>query len=168
VIRSDTRHPDRRRADFALLGAPAGADEAAIRRAFLDAVKAARPDQGGDPERYREIIAAYNRLQSAPTPPEDLHIRLEVKINAELARTGGHKLITLPDGRRLRVKIPSGIDDKDILRLSRQGLNAPGRWGDVYLTLRVAERARVVPPRPEPIAPNTERLLRRFQESWAA
>ena len=138
-----------------------------MRRAFLDAVKAARPDQGGDPERYREVIAAYRRLQGGGGT-EDLDVRLEVKINAELARTGGHKLITLPDGRRLRVKVPTGMDDGDILRLSRQGLNAPGRWGDVYLTLRVAEPARVVPPRPPVVELNTERLLRRFQESWAA
>jgi hypothetical protein len=59
------------------------------------------------------------------------------------------------------------MDDGDILRLSRQGLNAPGRWGDVYLTLRVAEPVRVVPPRPPVAPPNTERLLRRFQDSWA-
>lgn len=168
MIRSRTRTRDHARADFALLGAPAGADEAAVRRAFLDAVKAARPDQGGDPERYREVIAAYRRLQGGGGGTEDLDVRLEVKINAELARTGGHKLITLPDGRRLRVKVPAGLDDGDILRLSRQGLNAPGRWGDVYLTLRVAEPARVVPPRRPVVELNTERLLRRFQESWAA
>jgi hypothetical protein len=167
VIRADSRHPDRRRADFALLGAPAGADEAAVRRAFLDAVKAARPDQGGDPDRYREVIAAWRRLQSSG-PTEDLDVHLDVKINAELARTGGHKLVTLAEGRRLRVKIPPALDDGDILRLPRQGLNAPGRWGDVYLTLRVAEPVRVVPARPEAPLPSAERLLRRFQESWAA
>lgn len=138
-----------------------------MRRAFLDAVKAARPDQGGDPQRYREIIAAYRRLQG-PSGPDDLDVRMEVKISAELARTGGHKLVTLPDGRRLRVKIAPNADEGDILRLSRQGLNAPGRWGDVYLTLRVAEPVRVVPPRPPAAPPSTERLLRRFQDSWAA
>ena len=53
-------------ADFALLGAPAGADEAAVRKAFLQAVKAARPDQGGDPEHYREVIAAWSRLNARP------------------------------------------------------------------------------------------------------
>lgn len=167
MIRSQDRARDRARADFVLLGAPAGADEAAVRRAFLEAVKAARPDQGGDPEHYREVIAAYRRLTGS-APPDDLDVRLEIKINAELARAGGHKLVPLPDGRRLRVKIAPGMDDGDILRLSRQGLNAPGRWGDVYLTLRVAEPVRVVPPRPPAAPPSTERLLRRFQDSWAA
>jgi DnaJ-class molecular chaperone len=161
------RTPKPVRSDFTLLGVAAGAGAEAVRRAFLDAVKAARPDQGGDPERYREIIAAYRRLQP-PTGLDDLDVRLEVRISAELARTGGHKLVSLPDGRRLRVKIPSASDQGDILRLSRQGLNAPGRWGDVYLTLAVAEPVRVVPPRPPEVRPSTERLLRRFQESWAA
>ena len=163
VIRSDA--PDR--SDFALLGVAAGADAEAVRRAFLEAVKAARPDRGGDPGRYREVIAAYRRLR-APSEPQDLDVRLEVKISAELARTGGHKLVSLPDGRRLRVKIPAGIDGGDMLRLNRQGLNAPGRWGDVYLTMAVAEPVRVVPARPPEILPSTERLLRRFQERWAA
>lgn len=166
VIRSQDRAYDRARADFVLLGAPAGADQAAVRRAFLDAVKAARPDQGGDPERYREVIAAYRRLNG--TTSVDLDVRLDVKINAELARTGGHKLVTLPDGRRLRVKIPARLEDGDVLRLARQGLNGPGRWGDVYLTLRVAEPVRVVPPRPPAATPSTEHLLRRFQDAWAA
>ena len=161
------RPPNPPRSDFALLGVQAGADAEAVRRAFLDAVKAARPDQGGDPERYREVIAAYRRLRESGEP-EDLNIRLEVRISAELARTGGHKLVSLPDGRRLRVKIPAQVDGGDILRLSRQGLNAPGRWGDVYLTLSVAEPVRVVPPRPPEILPSTERLLRRFQDRWAA
>lgn len=155
------------RSDFALLGAPAGADADAVRRAFLQAVKAARPDQGGDPELYREIIAAYRRL-CGPQAAEDLDVRLAVKITAELARTGGHKLVSLPDGRRLRVKIPPRADHGDILRLSRQGLNAPGRWGDVYLTLAVAEPVRVVPPTPPPLQPSTEGLLRKFQDRWAA
>ena len=70
--------------------------------------------------------------------------------------------------RTLDLPFPASLDDGDILRLSRQGLNAPGRWGDVYVTLRVAEPVRVVPPRPPAAPPSTERLLRRFQESWAA
>jgi hypothetical protein len=167
VIRFPDRTKNRARADFVLLGAPAGADEAAVRRAFLQAVKSARPDQGGDPEQFREVIAAYRRLTDS-APAEDLNVRLEVRINAELARAGGHKLVGLPDGRRLRVKIAPGMEDGDILRLSRQGMNAPGRWGDVYLTLRVAEPVRVVPPRPAVAPPSTEHLLRRFQDSWAA
>ena len=157
------------RSDLILLGAPAGADEAAIRRAFLAAVKAARPDQGGDPERYREIIAAYRRLTPA-MGVEDLDVRMDLRISAELARAGGHKLVTLPDGRRLRVKIPSGVAEGRVLRLVRQGMSAPGRWGDVHLTVVLADpvRVRVVPEAPPELQPSTRHKLRRFQDSWAA
>ncbi|MDP8915767.1 MAG: hypothetical protein M3M95_00925 [Pseudomonadota bacterium] len=157
------------RSDLTLLGAPAGADEAAIRRAFLAAVKAARPDQGGDPERYREIIAAYRRLTPAAAA-EDLDFRLELRISAELARAGGHKLVTLPDGRRLRVRIPSGVAQGRVLRLARQGMSAPGRWGDVCLTVVLVDpaRIRVVPEAPPELQPSTRHKLRRFQDSWAA
>ncbi len=157
------------RSDLTLLGAPAGADEAAIRRAFLAAVKAARPDQGGDPERYREIIAAYRRLTPAAAA-EDLDFRLELRISAELGRAGGHKLVTLPDGRRLRVKIPSGVAEGRVLRLPRQGMSAPGRWGDVCLTVVLArpDQVRVVPEAPPELQPSTRHKLRRFQDSWAA
>lgn len=163
------RSPTRAHSDLILLGAPAGADDAAVRRAFLAAVKAARPDQGGDPERYREVIAAYRRLSPAPQTA-DLDIRLELKISAELARTGGHKLVSLPDGRRLRVKIPAGVAEGRVLRLARQGLTAPGRWGDVHLSVTLADpvRVRVVPEAPPELQPSTRHKLRQFQDSWAA
>ena len=164
------RYQNRARSDLILLGAPAGADEAAIRRAFLTAVKAARPDQGGDPERYREVIAAYRRLTPSTSHLEDLDVRLELRISAELARTGGHKLVTLPDGRRLRVKIPPAVEAGRVLRLVRQGQSAPGRWGDVHLTVAIADpvRVRVVPDAPPALEPSTRHKLRRFQDSWAA
>lgn len=156
------------RSDLILLGAPDQADEAAVRRAFLAAVKAARPDQGGDPDQYREVIAAYKRLNAAP-PPDDLDIQMEVKISAELARTGGRKLVTLPDGRRMRIKIPPDVRGGDVLRLSRQGRTAPGRWGDVNLTLAVAPPVRIrAVPAPPRLEPSTRAKLQRFQDSWAA
>ncbi len=166
MIRADHRV----RSDFALLGVPAGADEAALRRAFLAAVKTHRPDHGGDPERYREIIAAYGRLRPRPEETQDLDYRLDVKISAELAKGGGHRIVDLPDGRRVRVRIPKETRMGDMLRLQRQGRSAPGRWGDVYLTIAVAEPAkvRVVPPSPPELQPSTRSKLRRFQDSWAA
>ena len=159
--------------DFALLGVPSGADEAAVRHAFLQAVKAARPDRGGDPQHYREVIAAYRRLRE-PAPQEDLDVRMEIRIGAEQARTGGPKLVQLPTGKTVRVTLPAEIKDGRTLRLKRQGLNAPGRWGDVYLTVavaeplrtvdRVAELDRVV----EIMRPTASVLLRRFAGTWAA
>ena len=150
------------RSDFALLGVAAGADEAALRRAFLEAVKAARPDRGGDPERYREIIAAYRRLEARPEH-EDLDVRIELRLEQGQAREGGQRLVRLPTGRTVRVRVPAGVTTGRTLRLRRQGFSAPGRWGDVYLRIVVAEPA----PAPE-LSPTAADLRRRFAEAWAA
>ena len=150
-------------ADFALLGAPAGADEAAVRKAFLQAVKAARPDQGGDPETYREVIAAWRRLNARPTD-DDLDVTLELELTPEQAKEGGARLVRLPTGRTVKVTLPAGLRSGRSLRLRRQGLSAPGRWGDAYLTIVVAAAEA---PAPEP-RPSASDLLRRFSESWAA
>ena len=160
--------PSRPRSDFALLGVPKGAGEQAVRRAFLNAVKAHRPDQGGDPDQYREVIAAYRRLRGAP-PQHELDVHLDLRVGAELARSGGPKMVTLPTGRTLRVTVPAGVKSGRTLRLQRQGLNAPGRWGDVYLHVVVAEGVRMVPEMmPNDHRPNASALLRRFAASWAA
>jgi DnaJ-class molecular chaperone len=162
--------------DFALLGVPAGADQAAVRHAFLQAVKAARPDRGGDPERYREVIAAYRRLRPSALPDLDVHIDLTVE--ADQARTGGARTVQLPTGRTLRVTLPADLKTGRTLRLRRQGLSAPGRWGDVYLRVIVAEPVRSVEPislaaearerAAEMLRPTASVLLRRFAGTWAA
>ena len=149
--------------DFALLGVAAGADETAVRKAFLQAVKAARPDRGGDPERYRELIAAYRRL-NAPPETHDLDVRMDLTLEPAQARQGGPKLVRLPTGRTVKVTVPAGVATGRTLRLRRQGLTAPGRWGDVYLRVVVAEPARV----PEEERPTAAVLRRRFAEVWAA
>jgi DnaJ-class molecular chaperone len=152
--------------DFALLGVPAGADEAAVRQAFLDAVKAARPDRGGDPERYRQVIAAYRRLR--PAPAADLDIRIDLKVTLDEARGGGAKLVRLPTGRTVRVTLPRELSTGRTLRLRHQGHNAPGRWGDVYLRIVVAEQVSAVERVAEILRPNASVLLRRFAGTWAA
>ena len=150
------------RSDFALLGVAAGADEAALRQAFLEAVKAARPDRGGDPERYREIIAAYRRLEARPRH-EDLDVRMDLALEPRQAKDGGPRLVRLPTGRTVRVTVPAGVQTGRTLRLRRQGFSAPGRWGDVYLRIVVAQPA----PAPD-LKPTAADLRRRFAEAWAA
>ena len=151
--------------DFALLGVPVGADEAALRQAFLQAVKANRPDRGGDPERYRRIIEAYRRLRP-PATQDELDVRLEITLTAEQALAGGPKLVRLPTGRTVRVTLPAALKSGRTLRLRHQGYNAPGRWGDAYLSIVVAE---AVAERPVAApTPTASVLLRRFAGTWAA
>ena len=151
--------------DFVLLGVSAGADETAVRKAFLQAVKAARPDRGGDPERYRDLIAAYRRL-SAPAETHDLDVRMDLTLEPAQARDGGARLVRLPTGRTVKVTVPAGVTTGRTLRLRRQGLTAPGRWGDVYLRVVVAERRPA--PAPAEERPTAAALRRRFAEQWAA
>jgi curved DNA-binding protein len=148
--------------DFVLLGVPVGADEAALRQAFLQAVKANRPDRGGDPERYRRIIEAYRRLRP-PATQDELDVRLELTLTVEQARAGGPRLVRLPTGRTVRVNLPADLKSGRAVRLRHQGHNAPGRWGDAYLDIVVAAEAPVAAPRP-----TASVLLRRFAGTWAA
>src|SRR5262249_19789238 len=52
-----------------LLGGRAGASPAELRAAWRQAAKAAHPDRGGDPDRFREVTQAYRLLREAPPAP---------------------------------------------------------------------------------------------------
>ena len=49
-------------ADCALLGVPQTASKEEIRRAFYKHAKQNHPDQGGDVEKFRQLMDAYTRL----------------------------------------------------------------------------------------------------------
>ena len=58
-----TGHDSSKDSDYAILGLPeTRRDE--IRAAFRKITRESHPDQGGDPERFRKIIAAHERLMS--------------------------------------------------------------------------------------------------------
>ena len=61
-IREGAPPPDPN-ADYKLLGVDANASSAELRRAFLRKAKTAHPDAGGDPEQFRELMAAYERVR---------------------------------------------------------------------------------------------------------
>lgn len=81
------------------------------------------------------------RAQSGGFPGEDQLFQLEVEF--EEAALGAEKVITLPNGKRLQVKIPAGIEDGKRLRFSGQGgagiQGAPA--GDLYLEIKIKEKA---------------------------
>jgi curved DNA-binding protein CbpA len=58
---------------FDVLGVDADADEAAIKRAYRERVKDAHPDQGGSPEAFQRVRAAYEAIKAgeydAEIPP---------------------------------------------------------------------------------------------------
>ena len=57
------------------------------------------------------------------------------------AARGGERILELPDGRRLTVKIPEGVNSGSKIKLSGQGDSGAGGGpsGDLLLTLEVSE-----------------------------
>ena len=96
-----------------------------LRRAFRDAAKRAHPDRaGGGAEGFRQVVEAYHRLQAAqpdaeriiqppvprPAEPNLLHI------DPLVALRGGSAERRLPDGRRVRIRLPAGLRSGDTVR----------------------------------------------------
>jgi DnaJ-class molecular chaperone len=59
------------------------------------------------------------------------------------AATGAARTVTLPDGKTLKVSIPEGADDRQMLRLKGQGMPGfnGGPAGDAYVELHVEPHA---------------------------
>jgi curved DNA-binding protein len=116
-----------RRAALALLGLLEGADGLALKAAFRQAVKAARPDQaGGDAERFRQVIEAYRLLQRAePAPIAALERTLPeappILVLTPLQALWGATVQTRVCGRRLAVQAPAGVRTGERLRLRDSG-----------------------------------------------
>ncbi|HYC75853.1 DnaJ C-terminal domain-containing protein [Brevundimonas sp.] len=132
----------------ALLGLTGPADGEAVTAAFRAAVKAAHPSApGGDPDRFRRVIAAWRLIQSRePTlaiagpksPPPSPPV---VVIGPLEALNGGHAAVRLA-GRTLDVRLPRGLRSGEHLRL--RGAGAGG--ADIYLPvlIRAADGLRVL------------------------
>ncbi len=140
-----------------LLGVGPLASAGDVRRAFREAAKAAHPDRpGGDEARFRQVVAAYHRLQPqahtadriiqppAPRPPEPAVLVLSPLV----ALNGGAVVHTLSHGRRIRVKLPPGLRSGDTVRAAGAELSvvlqgSPDvlvRGDDLWITVAVAPR----------------------------
>jgi curved DNA-binding protein len=134
-----------------LLGLPvhAGAEEAKL--AFREAAKIVHPDRpGGDADRFRQIVAAYRTLQSAPRRAALAGPGMGeayVEIGPLIALRGGEATAVLADGRRLRARIPPGARHGEALRIAGgikalvriaidDGLQVRG--SDLWMTARIA------------------------------
>ena len=115
-----------------LLGLPPGADEQTVSRAYHAAVKSAHPDrEGGDAERLRQVIEAYQLVSAqgvprltftlAPRPPEARTVpprRIALQISVEEALFGGEREVQTPEGRRLKANLPAGLHNGECVRLA--------------------------------------------------
>ena len=70
----------------------------------------------------------------------DLDVSATLAVSLEDAVNGGEKLVRLPTGKELKIKIPAGvIVSGQTIRLKGQGQEVPGhRPGDVLITLKLA------------------------------
>src|SRR5579872_396606 len=69
----------------------------------------------------------------------DLDVSATLAISLEDAVNGGEKLVRLPTGKELKVKIPAGIASGQTIRLKGQGQEVPGhRPGDALITVTFA------------------------------
>jgi curved DNA-binding protein len=98
---------------------------AELRRAFREAAKQAHPDRAsGSPERFREVVEAYHRLQAASAAPDRIiqppapraPAPSVLNIDPLTALRGGSAEHRLPDGRRIRVRLPAGLRSGDTVR----------------------------------------------------
>lgn len=96
-----------------------------LRRAFRDAAKQAHPDRaGGGAERFRQVVEAYHRLRAASAPPDRIiqppapraPEPTVLNIDPFVALRGGSVEHRLPDGRRIRVRLPAGLRSGDTVR----------------------------------------------------
>lgn len=74
-------------------------------------------------------------------PGEDQLFQVEVEF--EEAALGAERIITLPNGKRLQVKIPAGIEEGKRLRFKGQGGEGVGGApaGDLYLEVKIKDKA---------------------------
>ena len=134
----------------ALLGlkGPVGGD--ALKAAFRKAAKAARPDQGGDEEKFRCVIEAYRLLQAletartplsqtrpsqpAPKPAPKPEQRPTLEITPTEAMLGLVRQVEVAKGRALGLRLPAGLRTGETVRLAGQAEGG----GDLLLTVSIA------------------------------
>jgi len=136
-----------------LLGVSSASTPAEVRKAFREAAKRAHPDSGGDEDRFRQVVDAYQRLQdplsdrfvqtptrARPTPDPDL------EISPQLALEGGDVDHRMPDGQFIRITLPPGLRSGDKVRAAGAELcvyiraldGVLVRGDDLWMTAKVA------------------------------
>jgi curved DNA-binding protein len=143
----------------ALLGVRAAATAADIRTAFRAKAKAAHPDaSGGEADDFRRIVAAYRQLEPAAhglerardAQPAPLHRAAtgELTITPLMAWSGGSIEHRTADGKTLRIRLPVGLRNGDIVRAGDEKLSVTirsqagmlVRGDDLWLTVSVPSR----------------------------
>ncbi len=89
--------------------------------------------EGINPDIFADLFGGASRSRSRGgfTPPPE-HSQYAMEVDFQTSILGGEREITLPSGKKLRVKIPAGIKSGTKLRLAGQGEN-----GDALIEITV-------------------------------
>lgn len=142
----------------ALLGVKAAASAAEIRQAFRAKAKSAHPDRaGGAADEFHRIVAAYRQLEPAahsleraretPAPGPRTSVR-KLAITPLMAWSGGAVDHLTAEGKTLRIRLPVGLRNGDIVRAGSEKLEVQiasqggmmVRGDDLWITVTVPTR----------------------------
>ena len=123
-----------------------------------------RVDGAGQPGNARQPAGhLYVKVNVRPHPRfsrDGPHLHLEERVGMETAALGGSVSVPTLEGGAAEVRIPSGTQPGDTLRLRGRGLPVPGGLpgvvGDLYVHLAVAV--------PRSLSPRQRELLEEFQK----
>jgi DnaJ-class molecular chaperone len=90
-----------------------------------------------DNDFYDSIFGNLRNQRAANVAPEDITYLMEVEFPDSIV--GNQKEISLPNGKKLQVKIPAGIESGTKMRFRGQGTPAEGTApaGDLYIQVQV-------------------------------
>jgi curved DNA-binding protein len=142
-----------------LLGVKASATAADIRAAYRAKAKAAHPDRsGGAADDFRRIVSAYRQLEPAARSLErarEAHAPAprraaagELVITPLMAWAGGSVDHLTADGKTLRIRLPVGLREGDLVRAGSEQLAVAirghdqmmVRGDDLWITVTVPPR----------------------------
>jgi curved DNA-binding protein len=100
---------------------------------------------GKGPHRFREappgdLIVTVKVQMPDRTMVNGIDIYQEVKVDALTAMVGGDTLITLPDRKQVKLKIPAGTNSDAKFKIPRRGkpmYKNPSQRGDYYAVIRI-------------------------------
>ncbi|WP_421786025.1 DnaJ C-terminal domain-containing protein [Hyphobacterium sp.] len=99
--------------------------------------RSARQGQKGE---FTDIFSdLFSDFGARPRAARGADIQARLDIDFKLAATGGSHRLNLSDGRRIDVKIPAGVEDGKMLRLTGQGQKGQsgGPDGDLLIMLSI-------------------------------
>ena len=100
---------------------------------------------------FSNLFGGGNRKRSGPTSFEDLFggtqtrtlkgrdVEAKLTVGFDLAATGGETVIQTSNGKKVKIKIPAGIENGKKIRIRGHGESPPnGEAGDLYVQINIA------------------------------